>query len=142
MAIKADNAGNQPPGNSRPVGAESGAQRPKKIRNTRFSRRPGVRQMKEFPVTSRELWTLGGLQASSAASVGFSGWLISFWTSSQQAIDFAGKDAPKEVIAQWHAYSDMAFYGAAASAILALFLVGLSGFNVWGIIRDTEHGPS
>lgn len=95
--------------------------------------------MKEYPVTSRELWTLGSLQAGSAAALSLGGWLFGFWMNVKQAVDFAGKDTPTAIINQWQAYSDMAFWASIAAAALGGILLGLSGLNVWGIIKDTTH---
>ena len=106
-----------------------------------FNRRPGVREMKEFPVTSRELWTLGGLQAGSAGALSFAGWLVGFYINAKQAVDFAGHDVPRQVLGQWQGYADMALFGAIGASLLGIFLVGLSGFNVWWIIHDTKHAP-
>jgi hypothetical protein len=104
-----------------------------------FSRKPGVREMKEFPVTSRELWTLGGLQASSAVALSVAGWLAGFWLNAKQAVDLADRQLPPEVLGQWQAYSDMAFWGAILSGALGLGLLVLTGLNVRGIIKDTTH---
>ena len=105
-----------------------------------FNRNPGVREMKEFPVTSSELWTLGGLQFGASAALGFAGWLAGFYANAKQAVSFADKDTPKEVLGQWQAYSDMAFYGIIGAGVLGLFLLLLTGWNVWRLIRDTVHG--
>jgi hypothetical protein len=104
-----------------------------------FNRKPGVREMKEFPVTSRELWTLGGLQAGSAAALSFAGWLAGQYVNARQSLAFAGHDVPRQVVGQWEGYSNMAFWGAVIAAALGLFLLGLSGLNVYGILHDTEH---
>src|SRR4051812_16010516 len=104
-----------------------------------FIRKRGTREMKEYPVTSRELWTLGGLQAGSAFALGFAGWLASFWVSAREALDLASKDTPQQILGQWQAYADMAWYGMVGGGILAALLIGLSGLNVWGIIYDTKH---
>jgi hypothetical protein len=109
-------------------------------RSTGFTKLPGKRIMKEYPLTSRELWTLGGLQAGSAATLSFAGWLAGFWVNSQQAIDFADRHAtPPEVLAQWQAYADMAYGAAVGAGALGIFLILLSGWNVLGIIWDTTH---
>ena len=90
--------------NSAPRGGTSG-----------FNRRPGVREMKEFPVTSRELWTLGGLQASAALMLSFAGWLAGFWVNAKQQIAFADKDTPHNILVQWQSYADMAFWAVIAA---------------------------
>jgi hypothetical protein len=54
---------------------------------TGFIRKRGTRDMKEYPVTSRELWTLGGLQAGSAFALSFAGWLAGFYLNARQAVD-------------------------------------------------------
>lgn len=96
--------------------------------------------MKEYPVTSRELWTLGGLQAGSALTLSLAGWLFGFWLNAKQALDLADKKTTQaNVLVQWEAYADLAFWGAAAVGLLGLFLIGLVGLNVWGILRDTSH---
>jgi hypothetical protein len=96
--------------------------------------------MKEFPVTSRELWTLGGLQAGSALTLSLAGWLFGFWLNAKQAMDFADKRAMSElVLGQWRAYADLAWWGALGTGLLGLFLILLVGLNVWGIIKDTTH---
>lgn len=105
-----------------------------------FNRKPGVREMKEFPVTSRELWTLGGLQAGSAAALGFAGWLAGFYVNAKQAVAFADANTSAQIKGQWEGYADMAFYGVIGSFGLGIFLVLLSAWNVWGIIKDTSHG--
>jgi hypothetical protein len=104
-----------------------------------FSRRPGVRVMREYPCTSRELWTLGGLQAAAALTLSIAGWLFGFWVNSKQALALAGKAASAEILGQWRAYADIAFYAAICVGFLGLILIALSGFNVWGIIKDTSH---
>lgn len=95
--------------------------------------------MKEYPVTSRELWTLGGLQAGAALALSVSGWLFGFWVNAEQALDMAGSDVSKDALAQWGAYANMAWYAALGVGVLGLFLIALSGFNVWGVLRDTSH---
>ena len=96
--------------------------------------------MKEFPVTSRELWTLGGLQAGSALTLSLAGWLFGFWLNSKQAMDFADKKAMSAmVLGQWQAYADLAWWAGLGTGLLGLFLIVLVGLNVVGIIRDTTH---
>ena len=95
--------------------------------------------MKEFPVTSRELWTLGSLQAGSAASLGFAGWLAGFYANAKQAIAFADSKTSSQVMGQWQGYADMAFYGVLGAGALGVFLLLVSAWNVWGIIKDTSH---
>jgi hypothetical protein len=95
--------------------------------------------MKEFPVTSRELWTLGTLQAGSAAALGFAGWLAAFWVNAKQAIELADPATPARIMGQWQGYADMAFYGVIGSGVLAGLLLLISGLNVIGIIRETRH---
>src|SRR4051812_37358362 len=46
--------------------AVGGGKKRKPSGRTSLDRIPGRRPMKEFPVTSRELWTLGSIQAASA----------------------------------------------------------------------------
>ncbi|MBX7496433.1 hypothetical protein K3172_11265 [Qipengyuania sp. 6B39] len=107
-----------------------------------FNRTPGVREMREYPVTSRELWTLGGLQASSALTLSLAGWLFGFWLNAKQALDLADrKTIPATALAQWEAYANLAWWGALGIGILGFLLMGLVGLNVWGIIKDTRHGP-
>ena len=106
-----------------------------------FNRKPGVRQMKEYPLTKSELWTLGGLQAGSALSFSIAGWLTGFYLNARQAVQFAGNDVSREVLGQWQGYADMAWYGAAFTWTLGVLLVALGGINVLFIIWNTEHAP-
>jgi len=121
-----------PPGSASPPRSPRGG-------TSGFNRKPGVREMKEFPVTSRELWTLGGLQFGSAASLGFCGWLAGFWVNAKQTIAFADPHTSPQIMGQWQGYADMAFYGVVGSGLLGLFLIFLTGMNVRGIIKDTTH---
>jgi hypothetical protein len=88
---------------------------------------------------SCELWTLGGLQLGSGAAFSFAGWLLGFCANAKQAVAFAGKDTPAQIIGQWRAYSDMSWYGFLALVGLGAVLFGISAMNVWGIIKDTNH---
>jgi len=106
---------------------------------TGFARSPGFRVMKEYPLTSKELWTLGGLQFGSGAAFSAAGWLAGFCANAKQATAFAGRDTAPQVIAQWKAYSDMSWWGSLLLAILGIILFAISAINVWGIIKETTH---
>jgi hypothetical protein len=95
--------------------------------------------MKEYPLTSRELWLLGSLQAGAAAALSFSGWLWGFWANAQQAIAFADTGVAKEVMTQWEAYADMAWWAAILVGGLGLVLFAAGGLNVLAIIGSTKH---
>jgi hypothetical protein len=96
--------------------------------------------MKEYPVTSRELWTLGGLQLGAGVSFSVAAWLLGVYISSKQALSFAGKDTAAKVVGQWEGYASMSWYGCIALAVLGLILFAISALNVRGIIRETTHG--
>ena len=96
--------------------------------------------MKEYPVTSRELWTLGGLQASSALTLSLAGWLFGFWLNAKQALDLTDRQTvPEAVLTQWETYADLAWWGAVGIGFVGFGLMGIAGLNVYGILKDTHH---
>lgn len=120
--------------------ARAGNSPPLRTGQTGFHRSPGNRVMKEYPLTSRELWTLGGLQAGSALALSIAGWLWGFWVSAKQTIAFADKKViAGNILGQWQGYADMAWVGMIAVGALGILLIVLSAINVIGIIRDTTH---
>ena len=123
------------------AGGEDGKKPPRKPpKRTSLDRVPGRRPMKEYPVTGEELLTLGIMQGGSAIMLAFAGACFGFHLSTEQTIDFAGKDVSQATVGWWAGMGDAAFYLAIVVALLGITLAVLSGFKVSRIMKATDHG--
>lgn len=116
-------------------GVAGGGKRPT---GTGLQRIPGIRTMKEYPLTMDDMLTLGLVQGGSALFLAAAGACIGFWLSIQQTVDFADKDKA-EKIAYWTGLGDAAFWLSIICLLIGLLLFCINGFKVWTIWRDTKH---
>jgi hypothetical protein len=94
--------------------------------------------MKEYPLTSRELWMLGGLQLGSAASFAMGGSCLGLWLNQRMAAGLAS-GVELEALGYWNGIGTAALFAAIALGIVGLGLFGISGWTVAGIISETTH---
>jgi hypothetical protein len=94
--------------------------------------------MKEYPLTKRDLWSLGGLQLGTAVFFSLAGTCLGFWINVRETVAFADKVDPR-VLGQWEGYGSAALVGAITTFLIGVTLLILSGIEVTTIIKETEH---
>ncbi|HXQ12153.1 MAG TPA: hypothetical protein VN805_14250 [Caulobacteraceae bacterium] len=118
--------------------ATAGTATQRRSRRAGLYRRPGRRDMKEYPITLNELMSLGGLSllATFAFSVaGFCG--TTWWQLSQEFAFSPPHDAA--TAGYWHGIMQGSGIAAIALAIIGLAIVALGGATVFNIWNETEH---
>ncbi|HET6940573.1 MAG TPA: hypothetical protein VFH89_00275 [Sphingomicrobium sp.] len=122
------------------IGEEKKPKPRSKPKRTSLDRIPGRRPMKEYPVTGEELLTLGIMQGGAALMLAFAGTCFGFFLSTQQTIDFAGKEVSQATVGWWEGMGDAALALAIITCLLGIALGVLSGFKVSRIMKNTDHG--
>jgi len=94
--------------------------------------------VKEYPLDSDELWTLGGVNI--AATVSFSIGYAHYqrYQDIQRDLELT-QGLPDKLIGRWEAKRDGAFEIAMIAFAIGAVVVIFGGLKLWSIIRSTTH---
>ncbi len=98
----------------------------------------GRRVVKIYPVTSNELWTLGGSQLGAHLFFWLAGVCLGYWSDGKREVGLASGADPQE-LAFWRLLGDMALAGASLCGLIGTALFLMSAWSVLCILRNTSH---
>jgi hypothetical protein len=125
------------------VGASAPADTPpaKRIRSTKTKHRPGVLQLKEYPITEDTLDNIGTLRVSAAFWFAVGSLALGFALSAWQSHALAGNDVDAAAKATWAAYRTIGVVVAVVSYVAGGFYFW-KGKSVIQFVKDnTTHDP-
>jgi hypothetical protein len=103
-----------------------------------FDRKPGVRELREYPITAEELESLGLLHAGSTAAFTFAGACFGFWLNGVQTAALS-VGVKLEELAYWNALHTVALGLSIISVAIGLVLYLKRGSQLSKIKKSTTH---
>ena len=101
-------------------------------------RRPGRRDMKEYPLTKPELIGLGGMSLGATICFSLASFCLSAGFDVLKDLSLTAALSP-ETRGYWSAVKDGFFIGGGVAALFGVVFVALNGLALWQIIRHTRH---
>lgn len=106
-----------------------------------FHRQPGARTMKEYPLTSQELWQLAGLGLVATILFGMGSFFLSTWFDVFKDLSAPPDEMTQEMRGYWRGLMTAAGWATALCYTFGVVAALIGGLSVRHIMKCTEHPP-